>query len=504
VTEPGAQLLEVLRRQPDLARAHPILWALYASQGKWVCARHLKFLADACMRLVRGEIRRLIVSMPPRHGKTAFIWRYFAAWWLANHPDKNVITCTYQEKQAKRWSKQMRDDLHNFGRDVFGVWAAKRAGAGEWAALFPDARPAGGLLTAVGSGGALTGKGCDLLVLDDPVKGIKEVRSPAIREAAWDWFDADLLTRLEPDGLAVIVMTRWHEDDVVGRILRAQEAGDPPGGEPWEVINLPALAEEGDALGRSPGESLWPERGWTPAKLSRMKAGMDPYTWAALFEGRPTPGEGGSFKAEWVRHYQPGETAARVEGVGQLIYERMIRFATIDLAASMKTSADWTVVASWAYCAHTDKLLLLDLLRVRAEGPDILPLIHQQVNRWKLGTVWIERVAWQLFFIQQAQRELPVRELVPDRDKFARALPATAAMSSGRVLLPAGAHWLQEFVRELLLFGPAADHDDQVDCLSYAVMIADSIRTEHVRGVGYDVGPGDESGWWDGRRAPGW
>lgn len=483
---PDLQLLELVRSAPHLARAHPMLWALHASQGRWRAARHLKFLADACVETARTPNGRLLVSMPPRHGKTQFIWRYFGAWWFASNPDLNLITVTYQERQAKRFSRQMRDDLHNYGRDVFGVWAERRAGTSEWAVRDPDGRARAGLVNAIGAQGAITGKGFNGCVLDDAIKGIQQASSPAQRDALYDWFDADLMTRAEPDSWAIGIGTRWHDDDLIGRILAAQTRGEPPGGYTWRVINLGAIAEPGDELGRAEGEALWESR-WSRAALERKRAGMDRYTWSALYQGRPTPIEGGMFKRTWIREAEIGRETVTMHGKGTVLLRDMTVFVTADLSATKKTSSDPWVGCAWA--ALPDALVLLDRIRLRVEGPEFLKQLRKLGERWRAGTYWIESVFWQLMFIQQARKEgLPVRELVADRDKVARALPATTAMEAGEVFWAHRAPWREEWDREVLTF-PGSEKDDQVDNLSYAVKVWRDHLGRSGRPPDYPTGP---------------
>lgn len=204
-----------------------------------------------------------------------------------------------------------------------------------------------------------------------------------------------------------------------------------------------------------------------PAEIAAARSQLGGLVFSQEFEAEFVTAGAGMFKREWLRYYhRVGDTLQLDDRA--ISESALVRFATVDLAASLKTSADYTVIASWGLTPD-GKLVLLDLVRARMEGPDIVPAIRRAAARWKLSTVWIERVAYQLALVQEARRAgLPVRELSPDRDKVARALPATALAEGGRLWLPSAASWLADFEAEVLSF-PAGAHDDQVDALAYAV-----------------------------------
>jgi predicted phage terminase large subunit-like protein len=324
--------------------------------------------------------------------------------------------------------------------------------------------PEGGGMTTAGAGGALTGRGADLLIIDDPHKNAEEAYSAVHRERTWEWWTTTALTRLEPGAAVIVVGTRWHEDDLIGRILAHE-------GEAWKVLRFPALAEEADPLGRAPGEALWPER-YDVAALDRTRRGVGERAWEGLYQQRPF-GDGTSFfKRAWFEaRYEtiaPGQY--RLPDGLTIARDSLGRYATVDLAVSTKTSADWTVVAVFGRLPD-GRRLLLDVERARREGPDQVPALERIVAKWGVGTVWIERTAFQLAIVQAASRAgIPVRELTPDKDKVARALPLTVELEAGRLLLPRSAPWLEGLLAELFSF-PAGTHDDQVDALAYGVAV---------------------------------
>jgi predicted phage terminase large subunit-like protein len=276
--------------RPARGMVTPADFAMHASGGRWECARHLDLLNRKLVDLAARRITRLVVSMPPRHGKSFFISQYFPAWWLGTFPDDPVILASYEADFAATWGRRVQEVVKAHGRSVFGIDLDPRTtAAARW-----ELAGRSGSMTTAGVGGPITGRGAKLLVIDDALKNAEEAASEVTREATWDWFTSTAYTRLEPGGVVAIVMTRWHEDDLVGRLLRQAQAG----GEPWEVLNLPALAEEDDPLGRAEGEALWPER-YDAAALHNIKSAIGGYYFDSLYQGRPRPKEGGVFKYAW-------------------------------------------------------------------------------------------------------------------------------------------------------------------------------------------------------------
>src|SRR3990167_5216571 len=213
------------RDDPDrLAVASPLGWALMAGRGRWQRAAHLDFLASHLHRLVRGELTTLLVSLPVRHGKTEFLSKHLPAWWLLTHPEHRVMTVSYQEALARTWSRRALADFAEHAPRLGGLSASTRASTRSWD-VFRDGRRTGGGLDAVGAMGALTGRGANLLVVDDLIKGVATARNRSIRESTWEWFPSDLLTRLEPGARLLVVGTRWHHDDPMGRLERELRAG---------------------------------------------------------------------------------------------------------------------------------------------------------------------------------------------------------------------------------------------------------------------------------------
>jgi predicted phage terminase large subunit-like protein len=435
-----------------------------SSRGRLKNPPHLALLDRALVQFATAvrekKSPRLLVKMPPRHGKSERCSLAGPAWMLGMNPDWRIALASYGADFARSWGRKARSLLRANGGH-FGVEVGDEGTAEDWG--IKD--HLGGMLT-VGVGGSLTGRGCDVLIIDDPVKNAEEANSQVYRQKTWDWYASTAYTRLEPGAGILEIQTPWHEDDLQGRIL----ANAKSTGETWEIIHLPALSEgpDVDCLGRPEGEPLWPER-FDREALERIKATLGSYWFSALYQCRPQPADGGCFKRSWFRYWlwdQPdlfslaGHYAAR---------KHCRVFLTVDLAFSLKREADYTVIAAWAVTPKQD-LILLDLQRERLEGPQILPAIERMANRHGAQYVGIEEVAAQALVVQSArQAGLTVRALKADKDKLSRAIPATVRMEAGQIYLPDGAPWLGEYEHELLSF-PRGTHDDCVDVTSYAAV----------------------------------
>jgi len=443
-----------------LPPAH-VAWT--ASGGRWIPYKHLLLLNRKLVDVAAGRIRRLMVFMPPRHGKSELVSRYFPAWFLGWWPNESVILTSYEADFAASWGRKARNLLEEWGPTLFGVRVSEESAA---ASRWNIAEHEGGMYTA-GVRGPITGKGARVLIIDDPVKNEQEAMSKTYREATWDWYLATASTRIQENGSIVLVMTRWHEDDLAGRLLKAQEEG----GDRWEVLRLPALAEEGDPLGRAPGEPLCPQL-FSKETLEGIRKRSGSYWWSALYQQRPQPPGGRIFKREHFRYFrEAGDmyVLLRPDGEHRVPKAECWSFATVDLAVSTKQTADYFAVGVWTVTPARD-LLLQEIVRTRLEGPDQLPLLRQVATRWRPAFIGIESQQYQLALVQTAVRDgLPARALHADRDKVARALVAAARYEAGAVYHRAGADWLGEYEDELCAF-PNGEHDDQVDVAGYAAL----------------------------------
>lgn len=456
----------------------PLAYAQHC-RDDFMAPAHVQLISDTIRQMVDRELLRadgrpytkLMVNMPPRHGKSELITRAAPAWYLTRYPDRRVIVTGYEADFAADFGADARRYITDYGKE-FGVAVdPTTASKSNWGL---DGR-LGGMRTA-GAGGPITGKGGHFIVIDDPVKNAEEADSPTIRENHWKWWQSTVSSRQEPGCVIVCVMTRWHEDDLGGRLL----AHDPDN---WYVLSLPALAGEDDPLGRAPGEALWRER-YDEDWLQEQCETVGPRVWSALYQQSPSIEGGNVFRADKFRYFSAENTMdGRVfylhaqNGPARQVHEDDCKlFYTLDLAATTKNRSDWTVAAVFLQ-TPAKELLLIDLIRVRIEAAEHEQFVDRLRAKWPGGWIGVEKATFGMVLIQMLQRRgLPVRELTPDKDKETRALPAATLIDQDRIYFLRGASWLHEFEAELLHF-PYGTHDDQVDCLAYAARyLADSVR----------------------------
>lgn len=450
-----------------------------ASEGAWIVAPHLSLLSQKIVDVSTGRCPRLIVTMPPRHGKSELISKYTPAWFLGNFPDKKVMLASYADTFAAQWGRKSRELLEEWGPKLWGVrLSVDSKGGQQWeVATKKGGKRADGVMVTAGVGGGLTGKGAHLLIIDDPVKNAEEAQSERIREAHHDWWKSTARTRLQAGAGVILVMTRWHEDDLAGRLLMDEVEG----GDKWEILNLPGLCEDSaiDPLGREEGDPLWPEF-FDVEWMAATKRAMGTYWFTAMYQQRPAPADGMLFKRQNFNYYIKHEVTDPTQGQLVTVYHRnkpteildthfCTKFTTVDVAASEKEQADYTVAATWMVTPSKD-LLLWDLERVKFDGPDVLPFLRRIYFEQRPAIMGIERLGYGLTIIQELLREgLPVVRLEPDKDKITRALPACARYEEHRVFHPRGPSWVDDFESELLVF-PNGKHDDQVDAAAYAAL----------------------------------
>lgn len=256
-------------------RVSPAATAERWSRGQWRRAPHLDYLSRLLEDGIWAGNARILVSLPPRHGKSEIVSHWTPVWSLANWPERKVILASYEADFAASWGRRVRDTANSLPE--LGV----RLRPDTQAANLWQTVQGGGMVTA-GVGGPITGRGADLLIVDDPLKNMEEATSPTIRERIWEWWQTTALTRLEPRASVVILMTRWHPDDLVGKLTTQ------PGRERWTVVNMPALALAGDVLGRVEGEALWPER-YPVGVLVGIRRDVGEDAWASMYQQRPNP-----------------------------------------------------------------------------------------------------------------------------------------------------------------------------------------------------------------------
>ncbi|MGQ4574904.1 phage terminase large subunit [Dermabacteraceae bacterium P7006] len=419
----------------------------------------LRMIDNALVRLYNTPDSRLIISMPPQEGKSERAVRAFVTWCLSQNPTLRVAIASYGHAIARRWGRVVRDDITTH-TDRLGLTVRNDLSAQhEW--QLKEGK--GGVFTT-GIGGALTGRPVDLMVIDDPVSNREQADSHVYRDRAWTWWTDVASTRLAPGAPVLLIMTRWHEDDLAGRLLKGPDAAR------WEVLNIPAEAyADDDPLGREPGVFMESARGRTRKDWERIKVQAGPTTWAALYQGNPTPDETRVFPSVWPRYTTPlwtlDDTGARRT---RDMFDTTIQ--SWDLAFKGGPSSDYVVGQVWG--RKDSNTYLLDMVRARLDFDATLAAIRDMSTRWPdARTILVEDKANGPAVITTLSKEIPgIIPVQPDGGKYARAIAVQPYTAAGNVHLPAGSLLpvVTELTEETNGF-PNAAHDDTVDALTQAL-----------------------------------
>lgn len=445
---------------------------------------HTAMLIKKLEAIERGEISRLMVFMPPRHGKSATASEKFPAWYLGRNPEKRVILASYGDDLARDFGRKNRNDLEAFGQDIFGITVAvDSSAANRW-----DLAGHRGGMIAAGVGGPITGRGSHLFVIDDPFKDWEQSQSLALRDRVWNWYRSVAHTRLQKGGAIIVIQTRWHEDDLAGHLLADAAAGL---GDKWDVLSLPCEAEADDPLGRAIGEPLWPEGGFDAEWMAAKKLAVGAQIWAALYQQRPSPAEGGIFKRFWWRFWAPKDVIVptvtlkaadgstfEVKAIPEPEYfDRKIQ--SWDLTFKDKRDSAFAVGQVWA--TRGANKFLLDQVRDRMDFVATIKAIkmlsakHQDVTE-KL----IEDKANGPAVISALRDEISgIIPIEPRGSKEARAHAVSPLVEAGNVFLPhpSLAPWVWAFIEETAAF-PNSAYKDMTDTMTQALD-----RLEHTQAL---------------------
>lgn len=494
---PAAELADIVAALPDVVVQSllvelggaatsslpdsPAAQAVELDSG-YVLRDHLNYLSErlaaATEDVKRGVSRRLVVSMPPRSGKSQLTSVYLPVWLLRQNPRWKIGLISHDPTLATGWGRAVRGLVEQHG-ETLGLAIAPDAGAvSEW-----QTTDRGGVTSRSAPGQSITGRGFNIMLLDDVVKDFASAHSEASRKAIWEWWLANAETRLEPPSLVVAIGTRWHEDDFIGRLLSDEYDGDPAD---WEVISFPALAEEDDVLGRTPGDPLLSPllRDETPeqalVRWAGVKRSVGMYSWSALFQQRPAPAEGAIFDIGTFRYWTTDPAKATEDGTVRFLDPNAAVgtrwLDSWDMAFKATDSSDYVVGQRWVR-SGVDRYLIAQqrgrwsftqsLERMTAWGDGRGPYgrnVHARLVEDKAnGTAVIDTLKDKISGL------IPVN---PTESKAARARSITPEVEAGNVLLPfygmPGFDWVVELLSELREFDSGA-HDDQVDALTQAL-----------------------------------
>ena len=412
---------------------------------------HHALIADALMQVEAGKIDRLLIDAPPRHGKSTLASVFFPAWYLGRNPLGEIIATAYGERLIAGFGNRLRNFMSTpeFA-EVFGQEAAL---AGDMRARDQWLTNAGGVYRAAGVGGGITGFGANLFLVDDPVRGREDADSETIREKIWDWWQNDAYTRLMKGGAIVVIGTRWHEDDPIGRMLE-QHGTVEEGGE-WHHLHFPAINDN--------GEALWPDE-YSLEWLARTRKSVGPRAWQALYQGNPTPVDGAFFQEDWFRE-------SPMEWTPEDARRGLIRTYGASDYAVTAAGRDFTVHVVVGVDAM-DRIHIIDMWRGKA-APDVWTaemlrlMVKWKTLMWAEGKGGLQRAAEP--FINKSQREHKVwnarMQISEVENKEVRAQSFQGRMAMGQVCWPYRAPWFPEAKTELLKF-PTGRNDDIVDALS--------------------------------------
>ena len=427
----------------------PFVSEMWAS---FISGRHHKIMADAFERVANGELKRLIINMPPRHTKSEFASYLFPAWFLGKFPEKKIIQTAHTAELAVGFGRKVRNLVNTEGyQEIFPTkLSSDSKAAGRWNTH------AGGDYFAIGVGGAVTGKGADVLIIDDPHSEQEAMQgNPEVYDRVFEWYGSGPRQRLQPGGSIIIVMTRWSKKDLTGQILANSIKRD---GDEWEVIEFPALLPSGNPL--------W-EEFWSKKELEAIKAEIPVSKWEAQYHQNPTSEEGAIIKREMWKIWE-GEEPPFCDYIIQ----------SWDTAFEKNNRADYSACTTWGVFYRTNaegfdipNIILLDAFKERMEFPELKQKAKEMYMEWEPDNLIVEKKAAGAPLIYELrQLGIPLQEYTPSKgsDKIARVNAISDMFASGFVWCPA-TRWAEEVMEECAAF-PNGEHDDIVDSTSQALL----------------------------------
>ncbi|WP_413515863.1 phage terminase large subunit [Carnobacterium maltaromaticum] len=426
--------------------------------------KHQVYIAPKLQEIAEGEQKFIIVELPPQHGKSTFITETFPAYYLGRNPDKLVMVVSYSEELYKKFGRKNREKFRLFSDSLFGLKiSSETSSVSEWGIE----GHLGSLYSTSILGGA-TGRGSNLLIIDDPIKNRAEAESKTIRDKIYNEWQDTFYSRLTADASVIVIMTRWHEDDLAGRLLKEMSL-------PWEEIKIPAIAEENDLLGRKIGEPLAPEIGKDKKWAAKTKAVTGSRGWSALYQQRPTPAGGNVFKRNWIRYYVPSLEIKMRLGLGDdvEILPRLFDKQSQSWDCTFKDTETSDFVSGQVWAKKKANYYLLDRHSERMGIVDTMKAIENMSAKWPDARgKYIEDKANGSAVIEMLTKKLSgIVPVNPSGGKEVRANAVAPLWEAGNVYLPhpLWKAWSDELVDQLISF-PNAEHDDDVDSMSQALI----------------------------------
>jgi predicted phage terminase large subunit-like protein len=458
----GSELLRDVKAKKLVKQAdRVILWKFI--KKVFPNYKFYKFHAEIIKQLQRvidGSCNRLILQVPPRHGKSLLASQLLPAAYLLAHPDRYVGISSYSAELAEGFSRKARD----FFKDGGGLLNESSKAVNAWGT------EGGGGLWAAGVGGAVTGRSGHLLIVDDPVKNREDAESGRMMEKLNDWYTSTLYTRLEPKvGAIVVIQTRWSENDMIGQLIENEFNVTEKGRENWTIADLPALYEDEGDRPKLPehcpivsdwreeiGEPLCPQR-YDKDALERIREAVGTRDFASLYQQRPAPEGGNMFNPSWWQYYEFDTPLPE--------FQRVI--LSVDATFTATSKSDYVVGAVVAQAGS--QFYVLDLVREKLDVVGTMAMISRMYKRHRLDGTVIELAASGYAVYQMMKQKVPgLIGFKPEKSKESRAAGIVPSVEAGNVYLPVSAHWLDSFISEFSLF-PASKNDDMVDAITMAI-----------------------------------
>lgn len=422
----------------------------YAHNGRWIPGKAVGYICDRIQAFIDAHTGHaydiLILQMPPQHGKSMTVTETLPSWYLGRYPTRRIIQASYNEETAERFCRRNKEKVKEYGKRLFGI----EIGQIDRSTEFELTNNVGRMISR-GIMSGITGNPANLIIIDDPIKNRQEADSETFRERLWDEWQNTLKTRLAAGAKVILIMTRWHEDDLAGRIIN-NEAN-------VQIINLPCQAEDMDPLGRPAGQALAPEIGKDDIWLNEFKAGyvssQGSRTWLALFQGRPTAEQGNIINRTWWRYYDEPPEMIQV-------------IMSVDAAFKDEETSDFTCIQVWG--KRGADMYLIDCINKRMDFPTTLQAIQDTKAKYaKCSMILVEDKANGSAIIQMLRRKIAgIIPINPAGGKVSRVNAVCPAIESGNVWIPNKASWLTDFLDQCSSF-PAAKNDDMVDAMSQAL-----------------------------------
>lgn len=430
------------------ARKKYIDYISYVYHGNWIAGKHHKIICDKLDDVIAGKIKRLMFFLPPRHGKSMCVTKTFPSYYLGKFPDKRVLEVSYGEDLAKEFGESNRKKVEEFGLPVFDInVSATQSSKVDW-----NIENHYGGMVSVGVGGGITGKGADLLILDDPIKNRTEAESERFRRYLYSEWQSSIYTRLHPNATVIIILTRWHEDDLAARLIK--ESPDE-----WDIVSLPCICDsDDDLLCRKIGEPLWPEHGFDKRWAETTKKTVGSYAWSSLYQQSPTPAGGSIIKRSWIKYYDSLP----------LQFDKIVQ----SWDCSFKDNSDNDYVSGQIWGKLGINYYLLDRVHDRMGIVATINAIKAMSAKWKeANSIFIEDKANGTAVVEMLKNQIPgIIPVEPKGGKIVRTQAVAPFFEAGNVYLPDPSikAWVGDFVEEVLSF-PNGQNDDDVDSMSQAI-----------------------------------